>query len=264
MFGDLQRCDDAALLRTMRESLRAERAGMGRRLVSAGLFIERRIAASMAETQFWAVDDWDVAAAQIGVELGVSRHRASADMDYGQTLVTRFPALAQRCLAGDVDFRVIAAIDFRTAMLSDPDHLARLDAILASLAPGWNGRSKKKLVELIDWQVIQLDPEAQRLPAERDAQRHIEIAPGHGGMADISGRIGALEGAELDKCLDDMARTVCGEDPRTHVQRRVDALFALRHGASTLVCGCGSEDCPASTTGADPDADAKDPGRDRW
>jgi hypothetical protein len=256
MFGDLDRCDDAGLLCAMSESLRAERAGMGRRLVAAGLFIERRVATSMAEIQFWAVDDWDVAAAEIGVELGVSRHRASADMDYGQTLVTRFPTLAQRCLAGDVDFRVIAAIDFRTAMLSDPDHLARLDAILASLAPGWNGRSKKKLIELIDWQVIQLDPEAQRMPAERDAQRHIEITPGHDGMADVSGRIGALEGAELDKCLDQMARTVCGEDPRTHVQRRVDALYALRQGASALVCGCGSEDCPAST-----DADASGPGQ---
>ncbi len=249
MFDELDRCDAAGLLCAMSKSLRAERAGMGRRLVSAGLFIESRIATSMAETQFWAVDDWDVAAAEIGVELGVSRHRASADMDYGQTLVTRFPTLAQRCLAGDVDFRVIAAIDFRTAMLSDPDHLARLDAILANLAPGWNGRSKKKLIELIDWQVIQLDPEAQRMPAERDAERYIEITPSTNGMADVSGRMGALEGAELDKCLDQMARTVCGEDPRTHVQRRVDALYALRRGASALVCGCGSEDCPASTTG---------------
>jgi hypothetical protein len=40
------------------------------------------------------------------------------------------------------------------------------------------------------------------------------------------------------------------------VQRRVDALSALGRGAATLVCGCGSEDCPAANTDADPGAGA--------
>jgi Domain of unknown function (DUF222) len=250
MFDDLDRCDDAGLLRTMGESLRAERVQIARRLVSAGLFIERRIATSMADTQFWAVDDWDVAAAEIGAELGISRHRASADMDYGQTLVTRFPKLAERCLAGEVDFRVVAVIDFRTALVSDPELHARLDVILARLAPGWNSLSKKKLIELIDWQVIQLEPEAQRMPAERNAERCIEITPGHDGMAELSGRLDAIKGAALDKRLDQLASSVCREDPRTKVQRRVDAFIALTEGAP-FACGCGSEDCPATTTDAD-------------
>ena len=50
----------------------------------------------------------------------------------------------------------------------------------------------------------------------------------------------------VDARLDAMAATVCENDPRTHEQRRADALGALGHGADRLVCLCGSETFPAA------------------
>ncbi|WP_304109398.1 DUF222 domain-containing protein, partial [Mycolicibacterium bacteremicum] len=48
----------------------------------------------------------------------------------------------------------------------------------------------------------------------------------------------------LDQQLDALARTVCPHDPRTHAQRRADAVDALTVGS--MACLCGREDCPAT------------------
>jgi hypothetical protein len=63
------------------------------------------------------------------------------------------------------------------------------------------------------------------------------------GLADISGRVHATDGAALDARLNQLADTVCGNDPRTKDQRRADALGALAAGATQLACTCGGADC---------------------
>jgi Domain of unknown function (DUF222) len=253
MFDEFQRLDDGGLLAAMSESLRVERAAVARRLIAAGLLAQRRVIDAEHETESWCVEDWDVAAAEIGAELGISRFRASADMSYGQTLIERLPKLAERFLAGDVDYRVFTVIDFRTALVSDPDVLAELDEKMARLAPGWNALSRKKLTHVIDWLVVELDPEARRIARERDDDRHIGIGPGQNGMAEVWGRLPAADGAALDTRLDSVAATVCPADPRTKAQRRADALMAVSEGAATLACACGTGTCPAT---GDPDAEA--------
>ena len=143
MFDELSDLGDAALLAAMSEAQRVERAAGARRLVAAGLLTARREAGPGQETQMWCVEDFDVAAAEVGAELGISRYRAATDMSIGLTLTRRLPQLAHRCLAGDVDVRVIAAIDTRTLLVGDPAILARLDALLAGTAPSWNALSRK-------------------------------------------------------------------------------------------------------------------------
>ena len=247
MFDGLDALDDAGLLATMAESVRTERAAVARRMVSLGLLTQRRLVDADPDSEFQCIDDWEALAAEVGAELGITRGRASGEMSHGETLVTRLPALAQRFLAGEVDVRVITTIDFRTALVQDPELLARLDAMLADQAPGWNKLSKKKLVGVIDWLVTDLDPEAQRITADRRADRCVEISPDphQPGMAQLWGRLPAADGATLDERLDAVAATVCGEDPRTKAQRRADALIAVSEGATTLACGCGNESCAA-------------------
>src|SRR4029077_6106756 len=46
--------------------------------------------------------------------------------------------------------------------------------------------------------------------------------------------------------LDALAATVCENDPRTQVQRRADATGPLARGEATLICQCGSDECPAT------------------
>jgi hypothetical protein len=41
-------------------------------------------------------------------------------------------------------------------------------------APAWNKLSREKVTELVDWMVIELDPEAVRRAKQRDLGRHID------------------------------------------------------------------------------------------
>ena len=245
MFEEFEGLDDAALLAVMGASLHAERAAAARRLCAAGVFAARHDAGPGSETERWCVEDFTAAAAEVGAELGVSRFRAEADMSCGLTLVQRLPQLAHRFLAGEVDPRVIALIDHRTTLVRDPAVLAELDARLAEAAPRWNALSREKLTEVVDWLVVQLDPEAKRVARDRRDDRHVEITPGEHGLSEIHGRLSATDGAALDTRLDAIAATVCRDDPRTTAQRRVDGLMALSERRESLDCQCGEDRCPA-------------------
>ncbi len=125
-----------------------------------------------------------------------------------------------------VDFRVIAAAIFRTDLITDKDVLAKIDAELARKAPAWNKLSREKITELVDWMVIDADPEAVRVARQRDLDRHIEVQPGQNGMAEIWG---------------ERARTRCGG-------LRHQAQRTRRHG----VPGRSAHHDPAPRRCADP------------
>jgi hypothetical protein len=241
-----EECGDAELLDLMGNAQQAERAAFARQLLAVGALTVRRIEQQTDEHNFWCVDGWEVIAAEIGAELGISRGRASSQMRYGQVLIERFPKLGAVFVSGLVDFRVIAAAVFRTDLITDKDVLAKIDAELARKAPAWNKLSREKVAELVDWMVIELDPEAVRVARQSDVDRHIEVQPSQNGMADIWGSVRASDAAAFDTKLDQLAATVCPDDPRTKTQRRTDALTPLSAGATTMPCTCGSADCPAA------------------
>jgi uncharacterized protein DUF222 len=241
-----EECVEAELLTVMGDAQQAERAAFARQLLAVGEFAVRRIEQQTDEHNFWCVDGWEQTAAEVGAELGISRGRASSQMHYGQVLIERLPTLAGVFLAGRVDFRVIAAAIYRTDLITDPEVLATIDEQLAAKAPAWNKLSRERVAELVDWMVIDLDPEAVRVAKQRDADRHIEVRPGHNGTAEIYGEVRGPDGAVFDARLDALAATVCSNDPRTHAQRRTDALTPLSAGASRMACACGSTDCTAT------------------
>ena len=166
-------------------------------------------------------------------------------MDYGQTLIERLPALGEVFAAGAVDFRVIRIVDFRTALITDEQALAAIDEMVAYKAPGWNALSDKKLAQLLDWMVLDVDPDAVRVAKDSDDDRHFEVGPAQNGMAEIFGSVRATDGAALNARLAALAASVCRDDPRSTRQRRADTISALLAGASTMACQCGSEQCPA-------------------
>lgn len=227
-----------------------ERAAFARQLMAVGRFAQRRIEQGTDEHNFWCVDDWEVIAAEIGAELGISRARASSQMQYGTTLLERFPALGEVFLAGRVDFRVIAAAIYRTDLIHNSDALATIDAQLAAKAPSWNKLSRERITELVDWMVIDADPDAVRVARQRDIDRHIDVRPGKNGTAEIWAEVRGLTAAAFDAQLNSLAATVCPDDPRTKTQRHADALDALSARATTMPCMCGSPDCPAATNEA--------------
>ncbi|SCX03819.1 HNH endonuclease signature motif containing protein [Mycolicibacterium fluoranthenivorans] len=237
-------------LATAHGELRAERAATARRLIALGHYTGVRMAELGNTHQDWVVDDWELVAVEVATELGIGRQRASTEMAHGRTLIERLPRLAQVFLAGDLEYGHFTAIAARTALIVDPDLLGIVDERVAAQAPGWAARSRDRVAELVDWLVLEVDPEAIRVAKQRRAERRIDVTPAGNGLADVIGTADAADAAVFDKRLDELARTVCPNDPRTHAERRADALRALSEGATRLACMCGSAECPAATAEA--------------
>lgn len=248
VFDDV---DEAGLLAEMSAAQRAERASTARRLLAAGRLCQLRMAAvEESDRSQWCIDNIEAVAAEVGAELGISRGRAASQMGYGLDLLERLPKLAAVFAAGEVDFRVIAVAVFRTGLIIDLKVLGAIDTQLARCAPQWNALSQKRLAECVDWRVRELDPAAERVAKEQQADRRVDVRSGDGGLAEIWGRLGAPDAALFDRRLDQLAATVCRGDSRTRDQRRADAVGALAAGATVLACDCGLEDCPVGDTAA--------------
>jgi len=231
----------------------AERSSVARRLLAAGRLCQLRMAdRDRWDRLQWCIDHWEAVAAEVGAELGISRARASSQMNYGLELLERLPKVGAAMAAGLVDFRVVAAVVFRTGLITDPDVLATIDAQLAAVAPAWNALSRRRVAELVDWRVRELDPAAERVARGSDEDRHVEIGESQNGLTQFWGAVRPTDAAVLDRRLDQLAGSVCAEDSRTKSQRRADALAALAAGQDAMVCDCGSDQCPAADAAASP------------
>jgi hypothetical protein len=244
---------DAVLLAVMAEAQRDERVAVARRLLAAGRLCQLRMADVDAEERFqWCVDNWEAVAAEVGAELGISRRRASTQMNYGVELLERLPKLGAAFAAGEVDFRVVAVAVFRTGLITDEDVLTAIDARLAAAAPRWNAYSNARIAELVDWWVREADPAAERNARSSDADRNVTIGPTRDGLTEFWGTLRAPDAAALDRGLTKLTATVCRNDPRTLQQRRADAMAVLTAGGTSMVCGCESADCPKREAVAEP------------
>ncbi|MGU3654379.1 DUF222 domain-containing protein [Mycolicibacterium sp. A43C] len=229
-----------------RHQLLAERTAVAAKVLAAGRFALARMAELGHRLQDLIVDDWELVAAELGAELGISRGRACTLITQGRDLLTRLPVFAQVFAGGGVDLRVLGVILHRCALITDPDIMVVIDAQLAAAAPSWNALSDERIAELIDWMIIEVDPVAVRRVRETRRRRHLTVAPVGDGMVEIHGLVDAAKGAVFDQSVEALARTVCPHDPRTHTQRRADAVDALALRATSIACVCGRQDCPAA------------------
>ncbi len=185
----------------------------------------------------WCVDNWEAVAAEVGAGLGISRDRASSQLHYGLELLERLPKLGGVFAAGDVDFRIVIAAVFRTGLITHDKVLAGVDARLARNAAGWNALSRDKISEIVDWFVREADPDAVRVARSADDDWHVEISPARDGLAEFWGRVRGPDAAAFDRRLNQLAASVCRDDPRTKRRRLPGLLPRLRrrsgrHGTS--------------------------------
>ncbi|MBI5737593.1 MAG: DUF222 domain-containing protein [Mycolicibacterium neoaurum] len=233
-------------LDSARDQLRAERTAVAAKILEAGRFALARMAELGHAFEDMIVDDWELVAAELGAELGISRGRACTLISQGRDLLTRLPKFADTFATGTVDLRVLRVILHRTALITDPDVMSVIDAHLAQAAPAWNARSDERITELVDWLVIDVDPEAVRRARSARQSRRVSVEPVGEGMVEIHGRVDAAKGAIFDQRLDELARTTCPDDPRTFDERRADAVDLPALGATALPCECGKDTCPAA------------------
>ncbi len=243
MFESL---DDAAVVDAITAASREQNAACGREMLAIGELYARRAPADGDERENWAIDGHANVVAEISAALNISRGRAGGRLNYAIDLRERLPKVAAVFAAGDIDFRMMAALVSRTQNVEDAGRLARLDSAFAKWAPTWMKMSGPKLSERIDMWVARFDPEGVREPKLPSDDRYVNVGPLGAGMAGIWAKVSFDDGIAFDTRIDEVAATVCGDDPRTTRQRRADALMALAAGHRKLVCGCGNEHCPAA------------------
>ncbi|WAJ46305.1 HNH endonuclease signature motif containing protein [Mycobacterium sp. Aquia_216] len=243
--------DAPSLLRQIGDAARAEAQAAAARLLAIGDLFRLRLA-QHGDRAPWAADTCDAVAAEIAVTLGTSVAMGHSNLRYARAMHERLPEVAAIFRAGDIDFRLFRTIVFRTDLIVDAEALAAVDAQLAIKAPRWPSMTSWKLATEIDRIVATIDRDAVRRSREYAADRYFQVTPMDPGMALINGTVFATTGQALDRRLDELARTVCADDPRTIGQLRADALGALAAGHDRLTCGCDGADCPTASAPRQP------------
>jgi hypothetical protein len=229
---------------------RVENAACARRLAAMADMLERRMAADGAiDREQWCLDNWDSVCAEVGAAQNTSLGIASHQLLLAKDLRERLPRVAEVFATGTIGARMVSAIAQRSALITDPDALAKVDTEIAAACAGWGSLSVAKIEKAIDYWVERYDPDALRRnqPTARDRYVDITFDKEGSGVAWVDGVLGADDGEALDQRLDAIAATVCPADPRPLEQRRSDALAALGHGADRLDCRCENPDCDAAT-----------------
>lgn len=182
--------------------------------------------------------------AEVGAAMNLTPAAASVMVGHAEALDIRLPRIAALLDEARIDWRTAQLVITRTSLV-DHDLIHCVDAALAERITAWQCWSRKRIINAIDAAVRTADPKAAKeRRVNADNERDASVTPLPNGMAEIRVRLSAPAGAVFDKRLDEMADSVCANDPRTRKQRRADAVEALANGVA-LRCTCGSPDCPA-------------------
>src|SRR5258705_13831995 len=112
---------------------RVENAACARRLASTADMLEARLAADgSAEREQWCLDNWDAVAAEVAAAQNVSLGVASHQLMVATALRERLPRVAEVFATGAISYRLVNSITYRTALITDPDALAKVAAELAA------------------------------------------------------------------------------------------------------------------------------------
>jgi len=170
-------------------------------------------------------------------------------MNIAVALRDRLPRVREVFLAGKLSARLVAVIAERTRLVIDPDANAELDARIAEAAVRWGPMTKYKLSAAIDLWVQRVDPAAVIRAKEHTRTRDFTIGDPNdeSGTTSVWGRLLTTDAALLAERLAAMTAGVCQQDPRTHGQRRADAIGALAAGSTALACQCGSAECATNS-----------------
>ncbi|MGW0162943.1 DUF222 domain-containing protein [Mycobacterium sp. NPDC003323] len=249
---------DEALITAVAAATRSEAAAAAQRLALVAEVTARHCDDEDDATAVQLVDGWALAKAAVSAACNLNPHAAHKQMRIGQSLRERLPRTAAVFAAGSVSARVIDAITWRTRLVVDADALALIDAAIASSAPEYGALSENGLIKAVDCWVHKFDPCAVIRTKAAATDRYIEFGDSSDpdGIVSFWGRMRATDAKISEARLNELAGTVCDDDPRTTRERRADAVAAVMADADIqrLTCLCGNPDCAGS--GKDPRASA--------
>ena len=137
-------------------------------------------------------------------------------------------------------------IEYRSALVTDDEAIARVDELLAAHVTAWGPLSVRKLEQAIDAIVDDVDPGALRRSRKATCDRDVQFGSPHdeAGFTSMWARMYAADAVVLKARVEQMARSVCEDDPRTLGERRTDALTAVAAGITELAVNAVTPSAP--------------------
>jgi hypothetical protein len=248
-IDELATLDDAALIDAAGGWARVENAACARKQAVMAEVFRRRTGLETAEDRdWWWVDPDAAVTAELAAAQRTSQGLALHQTYRGVALADRLPKIAALFAAGLISDLLVRAIVWRTALIIDPRAMAKVDAALADEVTAWGPLSVKKTEQAIDALVDRFDPGALRRARAGSRTRTVEFGSpsDEPGFTSLWARLYAPDAAVLEQRVEEIARSVCDQDPRTLSERRADAMTALAVGHHELACECADPDCTAT------------------
>ncbi|MGK2870017.1 MAG: DUF222 domain-containing protein [Mycobacterium sp.] len=246
---------DEALISAVTDATRTEASAAARRLALIAEVVARECDDEDDGIAHAVIDGWAWAQSQIAAACNLNSHAASKQMRIAQALRDRLPRTAALFARGEVSATVIDAITWRTHLVEDPDAIALIDAAIGGEATHYGTRSEKSLIDAVDFWVEKFDPAAvvRSRRAAKDLYVEFDDKDDPNGVSSFWGRLRVTDRKVLEQRLNDLADTVCANDPRRRGELRAAALATLGvvgPSLERLPCQCGAADCAGS--GKDP------------
>ncbi|MDO0976578.1 HNH endonuclease signature motif containing protein [Mycolicibacterium frederiksbergense] len=257
--GALAGLSDEALISAVTTMTRTEAKAAAQRLALIGEVIARQCDDEDDVVAHQVIDGWAWAQAAVSAACNLNSHAASKQMRIAQALRDRLPRTAALFATGVISARVIDAITWRTHLVVDDDALGLIDTAISAEAGEYGAHSEKQLIGAVDLWVEKFDPDAvvRSKRAAKDLYVEFDDKDDPNGVASFWGRLRITDKKILEQRLNDLADTVCGNDPRKRGELRAAALAALGvvgPALERLACECGDVNCAGS--GKDPRAGA--------
>ncbi|KUI26002.1 hypothetical protein AU195_13520, partial [Mycobacterium sp. IS-1496] len=248
-IADLQGLDYAALVSAAAGWARVEAAAAARKQATMAELFGRATSLNTPEDRdAWFVDPEKAVGNELGAAQNISAGMAINQALRGVMLRDRLPKVGALFADGLISDMLARAIVYRTALVTDPAAMAAIDTALAEQVTRWGAWSEKKTQQAIDALVAVHDPGALRRKRTATNARTVEYGSplDEAGFTTVWARLYASDAAALEERLDELAHTVCSDDPRTLKERHADAVGALAAGATQMHCECGNDTCEAT------------------
>ncbi|MEU9805500.1 DUF222 domain-containing protein [Mycobacterium sp. NPDC050853] len=230
----------AHLLDEMRDRAHAENRAAAQRVLLALRVLEERMCQSLAEYGE-EVTGVRLARAEIGLALGLSRSATSTLITCAEQVGRRMPLVEKSFLDGDLSYANACVISSVLATASQNT----IDVISAEVTELAKTLPPQRLRSAIWRRWIRHDAdEAARAREQAAGNRYVRVQPSPDGMAFLTAHLTLLEARTAERRIEDVASTVCRQDPRTHGQRMADAFMSILAGGHHIQCQCGVSDCP--------------------
>ncbi|MBX9918807.1 HNH endonuclease signature motif containing protein [Mycolicibacterium frederiksbergense] len=257
--GALAGLSDEALISAVTTMTRTEAAAAAQRLALIGEVVARQCDDEDDVVAHQVIDGWAWAQAAVSAACNLNSHAASKQMRIAQALRDRLPRTAALFATGVISARVIDAITWRTHLVVDEDALGLIDTAISGEAGEYGAHSEKQLIGAVDLWVEKFDPDAVVRSKRNAKDLYVEFddKDDPNGVASFWGRLRITDKKILEQRLNDLADTVCPNDPRKRGELRAAALAALGvvgPALERLTCECGDAECAGS--GKDPRAGA--------